>query len=77
MTDQPYVPGSHAAGVRASRDAERTRLLARQDVVAAERDARQAEMDDIAEALALLSEPSKLEAFEGNVTSLNRQGAAE
>lgn len=53
-----YVAGSHAALVRAEHDKRRVELLARDEVLSHEIDAKQAERDDINEALRLLSEPA-------------------
>ena len=54
-----YAPGGHSAAVRAQHDELRIALLARDEVLAAEIEARQRERDDISEALAMCSEPLK------------------
>ncbi len=68
---QTYVAGSHAARVRAEHDARRTELLARDEILAAEIETREAERHDINEALRLMSHPGDVE----NVVPL--RGAAE
>ncbi len=53
-----YSPGAHTGAVRALHDAQRTELLARDEILAAEIAAAQAERDDISEALLLMSKPA-------------------
>lgn len=65
-----YVAGSHTALVRAEHDKRRVELLARDEVLSHEIEARQAERDDINEALRLLSEPAS------NVVRLDREPGA-
>lgn len=56
---EAYSPGSHTGAVRALHDLRRTELLARDDVLASEIAAAQAERDDISEALRLMSQPAE------------------
>lgn len=51
-----YVKGSHAARVRAEQDERRVELLALHDVLSAQRDGLNDQLEDINEALRLLSE---------------------
>ena len=64
---QTYVPGSHTSRVRAEHDARRVELLARDDVLASNIAALQAERDDIHEALQIMSSPA------ANVVELRAQ----
>ncbi len=68
MANKPnaYAPGSHTSSVRAHHDALRTEMLSRDEVLAAEIAALQAERDDISEAMLLLSNPA------ANVVDLKR-----
>lgn len=52
-----YVAGAHTASIKAEHDQRRTELLARDEVLAAEIEAREAERHDISEALRLMSDP--------------------
>lgn len=54
---ETYSPGSHTGAVRALHDQRRTELLARDEVLASEIAAAQAERDDINDALMLMSPP--------------------
>lgn len=67
---QTYVKGSHAARVRAEHDERRTDLLALRDVLCAQRDALNDQIEDIGNALTLLSEPAPAAAH-ANVVSIN------
>ncbi|MFC3706063.1 hypothetical protein ACFOOL_15020 [Devosia honganensis] len=58
---ETYSPGAHTGAVRALHDARRTELLARDEVLASEIAAAQAERDDINEALRLMSPPVEAE----------------
>lgn len=51
-----YVKGSHAARVRAEQDERRVELLALHDVLSAQRDGLNDQIEDIVEAIQLLSE---------------------
>ena len=62
-----YVKGSHAARVRSEHDERRVELLSLRDVLSAQRDGLNDQIDDIANALMLLSEPS---AFANNVVAM-------
>ncbi|WP_375597595.1 hypothetical protein [Devosia sp. Naph2] len=55
---ETYSPGAHTGAVRALHDARRTELLARDEILASEIAAAQAERDDINEALKLMSGPA-------------------
>lgn len=52
-----YVAGSHSARVRAEHDERRTELLALRDVLEGQRSALVDQIEDIGEALMLLSDP--------------------
>lgn len=60
-----YVKGSHAARVRTEHDAQRVELLALHDVLSAQRDGLSDQIEDIVDALQLLSAPAT------NVVALN------
>lgn len=62
-----YVKGSHAARVRSEHDERRVELLSLRDVLSAQRDGLNDQIDDIANALMLLSEPSE---FASNIHTL-------
>lgn len=53
-----YVKGSHAARVRTEHDERRTELLSLRDVLTGQRDALSEQIEDIGDALTLLSEPA-------------------
>ncbi len=53
-----YVKGSHAALVRKEHDERRTELLSLRDVLTGQRDALSEQIEDIGDALTLLSEPA-------------------
>lgn len=57
---QSYVKGSHAARVRAEQDERRVELLALHDVLSAQRDGLNDQIEDIGAALSLLSQPSNV-----------------
>ncbi len=69
-TPDTYAPGSHTNSIRALHDARRTELLARDEVLAAEISALEAERHDISDALSIMSSPAS------NVVEL-RANAAE
>ena len=52
-----YVKGSHAAGVRADHDKQRVELLSLRDVLTGQRDTLNDQIEDIGDALSLLSDP--------------------
>jgi hypothetical protein len=62
-----YVKGSHAARVRSEHDERRVELLSLRDVLSAQRDGLNDQIDDIANALMLLSEPSE---FASNIVAM-------
>jgi hypothetical protein len=63
-----YVAGTHTNRVKAEHEERRTELLARDEILAGEIERRQAEREDIGEALRLMSDPGT------NVVPLRQAG---